>query len=144
MHTRNSNRPPHHLAAQRFLIFGRTGWIGGLLGEELTRQGAHFEYASARLEDRSAVEAELERVRWCVVCCVQQLKQCQRRATQQLQQHRHHHSLSTHATRPHNHLTRCMMCLMNAAPSTRHAAFLVRTACKHNRSSRRMCSTQLV
>lgn len=45
-----------------FLVFGRTGWIGGLVGELLKQQGAKFEYASARLEDRSTIVAEIERV----------------------------------------------------------------------------------
>lgn len=45
-----------------FLIFGRTGWIGGLVGQYLKEQGAKFEYASCRLEDRAAVLAEIERV----------------------------------------------------------------------------------
>ncbi len=47
---------------QVFLIFGKTGWIGGLVGDELKKQGAKFEYANCRLEDRSAVVAEIERV----------------------------------------------------------------------------------
>eukprot|EP00877_Chromochloris_zofingiensis_P014903 jgi/Chrzof1/9667/Cz04g11170.t1 len=45
-----------------FLIFGRSGWIGGLVGELLKQQGAKFDYASARLEDRSSILAEIERV----------------------------------------------------------------------------------
>lgn len=45
-----------------FLVFGKTGWIGGLLGELLKAQGAKFEYANARLEDRSAILADIERV----------------------------------------------------------------------------------
>ena len=48
---------------QVFLIFGRNGWIGGLVGELLKAQGAKFEYATARLEDRAAVMADIERVR---------------------------------------------------------------------------------
>ena len=48
---------------QKFLVFGKTGWIGGLLGEILTAQGADWEYAKCRMEDRSAIIAELERVR---------------------------------------------------------------------------------
>jgi hypothetical protein len=46
-----------------FLVFGRTGWIGGLLGEQLRSMGAKFEYASARLEDRVSIIAEIDRVR---------------------------------------------------------------------------------
>jgi hypothetical protein len=47
---------------QVFLIFGKSGWIGGLVGDLLMQQGAKFEYASARLEDRSSILAEIERV----------------------------------------------------------------------------------
>jgi nucleoside-diphosphate-sugar epimerase len=46
-----------------FLVFGRTGWIGGLVGDLLKQQGAKFEYATARLEDRAAVLADIERVK---------------------------------------------------------------------------------
>lgn len=47
---------------QVYLIFGRTGWIGGLVGQYLKDQGAKFEYANCRLEDRAAVISEIERV----------------------------------------------------------------------------------
>lgn len=46
-----------------FLIFGKSGWIGGLLRDLLKEQGAKFELATCRMEDRSAVIAELERVK---------------------------------------------------------------------------------
>eukprot|EP00199_Chlamydomonas_sp_CCMP681_P002912 CAMPEP_0119105632 /NCGR_PEP_ID=MMETSP1180-20130426/3544_1 /TAXON_ID=3052 ORGANISM="Chlamydomonas cf sp, Strain CCMP681" /NCGR_SAMPLE_ID=MMETSP1180 /ASSEMBLY_ACC=CAM_ASM_000741 /LENGTH=308 /DNA_ID=CAMNT_0007090739 /DNA_START=13 /DNA_END=939 /DNA_ORIENTATION=- len=46
-----------------FLVFGRSGWIGGLMGQLLKEQGAKFEYASARLEDRSSIIAEIDRVK---------------------------------------------------------------------------------
>ncbi len=45
-----------------FLIFGKTGWIGGLLAEELKKQGAKFALADARLEDRAAIIADIEKV----------------------------------------------------------------------------------
>ena len=48
---------------QVFLVFGRSGWIGGLVGEILTQQGAKFEFANARLEDRAGILADIERVR---------------------------------------------------------------------------------
>ena len=48
---------------QKFMIFGKSGWIGGLLGEILTKQGANWEYATARMEDRAALIADIERVR---------------------------------------------------------------------------------
>lgn len=45
-----------------FLLFGKSGWIGGLLGQLLKEQGAKFDFASARLEDRSSIIAEIDRV----------------------------------------------------------------------------------
>ncbi|GAX76745.1 hypothetical protein CEUSTIGMA_g4192.t1 [Chlamydomonas eustigma] len=46
-----------------FLIFGKSGWIGGLLGDLLKEKGAKFEFATARLEDRSAIIQDIERVK---------------------------------------------------------------------------------
>lgn len=46
-----------------FLIFGKSGWIGGLVGELLKKDGYKFEYANARLEDRATIVSEIERVR---------------------------------------------------------------------------------
>lgn len=46
-----------------FLIFGKSGWIGGLLGEILKEQNAKFEFATCRLEDRASVISELDRVK---------------------------------------------------------------------------------
>lgn len=51
------------MAVQKVLIFGKTGWMGNLLAEELTKQGIKWEFATARLEDRAAIKADLERVR---------------------------------------------------------------------------------
>ena len=56
-------RPSEPCASQVFLVFGKTGWIGGLVGELLEQRGARFEYAQARLEDRAGVLADVERVR---------------------------------------------------------------------------------
>jgi dTDP-4-dehydrorhamnose reductase len=50
-------------AEPTFLIYGRNGWIGGLVGEMLKKQGAKFEYGTARLEDRAAILADIERVK---------------------------------------------------------------------------------
>ena len=53
-------------------MFGKSGWIGGLIGQLLKERGLKFEYANARLEDRAEVIADLERVRWsrpCVCLC---------------------------------------------------------------------------
>jgi hypothetical protein len=50
------------LRSQSFLVFGKSGWIGGLLGDLLKAQGAKFEYANCRLEDRAAIISEIDRV----------------------------------------------------------------------------------
>ena len=42
-----------------FLVYGRTGWIGGKVGKLLTEQGHTWYYGSARLQDRRAL-AEVE------------------------------------------------------------------------------------
>lgn len=39
----------------KFLIFGKTGWIGGLLGKLMEERGLAYEYGSARLENRTDV-----------------------------------------------------------------------------------------
>ena len=53
---------PPLLLVQVFLVYGRTGWIGGLLGDLLKTQGATWEYGTARLEDRAAILADINRV----------------------------------------------------------------------------------
>jgi len=47
----------------KFLIYGRTGWLGGLLGKLCEKQGIAYEYGSGRLENRSSLEADLEAVK---------------------------------------------------------------------------------
>ena len=42
---------------------------GGLVGDLLKAQGAKYEYATARLEDRAAVLADIERVRRRLAAC---------------------------------------------------------------------------
>lgn len=49
--------------AVKFLVYGRNGWIGSLLGDLLKKQGAEYEYGTARLEDRAAILADIERVK---------------------------------------------------------------------------------
>ena len=44
-----------------FLIYGRTGWIGGMLGRLLEEQGHEYYYGAARLYDRKAVEDDIAR-----------------------------------------------------------------------------------
>lgn len=46
-----------------FLVFGKTGWIGRMLGDILQKVGEPFVYAESRLEDRGGVEKELDHVR---------------------------------------------------------------------------------
>jgi hypothetical protein len=41
----------------KFLIYGRTSWIGGVLGKICQKQGILYEYGSGRLEKRAQLEA---------------------------------------------------------------------------------------
>lgn len=58
---------PDKLRAQKpalkFLIYGRTGWIGGLLGKICEKQGIPFEYGKGRLEERAQLLADIQRVK---------------------------------------------------------------------------------
>lgn len=47
----------------KFLIYGRTGWIGGQLGKICTAQGIQFEYGSGRLENRSSLESDIAEIK---------------------------------------------------------------------------------
>ncbi|KAL5559400.1 hypothetical protein UlMin_035611 [Ulmus minor] len=47
----------------KFLIYGRTGWIGGLLGKLCKEGGIEFEYGNGRLEDRKSLFEDMRRVR---------------------------------------------------------------------------------
>ena len=47
----------------KFLIYGRTGWIGGLLGKLCESKGIHFEYGSGRLENRLSLESDIAAVK---------------------------------------------------------------------------------
>ncbi|KAJ4832208.1 Rhm1p [Turnera subulata] len=57
----SSGSPLKH--SLKFLIYGRTGWIGGLLGKLCEKQGIPFEYGKGRLEDRSSLLADIQNVR---------------------------------------------------------------------------------
>lgn len=46
-----------------FLVYGRTGWIGGKIGKLLTEQGHEWSYGNARIEDRQAVIEDIERTK---------------------------------------------------------------------------------
>ena len=43
----------------KFLIYGKTGWIGGLLGEICGKQGIEYHYGLGRLENRSQLEDDI-------------------------------------------------------------------------------------
>ncbi|KAF2313215.1 hypothetical protein GH714_009826 [Hevea brasiliensis] len=47
----------------KFLIYGRTGWIGGLLGKLCESQGIDYTYGSGRLENRVSLEADIVNVK---------------------------------------------------------------------------------
>ncbi|GFZ08211.1 rhamnose biosynthesis 3 [Actinidia rufa] len=47
----------------KFLIYGKTDWIGGLLGKLCNEDGIEFEYGRARLENRSSIVEDVRRVR---------------------------------------------------------------------------------
>mmetsp|Transcript_9324 Transcript_9324/g.34191 ORF Transcript_9324/g.34191 Transcript_9324/m.34191 type:complete len:266 (+) Transcript_9324:98-895(+) len=55
-----ANGTTEQVSSPKFLVFGRTGWIGGMLSTMLEDMGYEYKYAAARLEDRGAVMAELE------------------------------------------------------------------------------------
>jgi len=54
---------PSSDAPLKFLIYGRTGWIGGLLGKLCTAQGIQYEYGSGRLENRSSLESDIAEIK---------------------------------------------------------------------------------
>jgi len=55
--------------APMFLVYGRTGWIGGKLGKLLTEQGHKWTYGRARLEDRKAVIDDIKRSKCTHILC---------------------------------------------------------------------------
>ncbi|KAJ1425725.1 RmlD-like substrate binding domain [Sesbania bispinosa] len=46
----------------KFLIYGRTGWIGGLLGKLCDEERIAWEYGKGRLQDRKSLEEDIKRV----------------------------------------------------------------------------------
>ncbi|KZV55863.1 bifunctional dTDP-4-dehydrorhamnose 3,5-epimerase/dTDP-4-dehydrorhamnose reductase [Dorcoceras hygrometricum] len=46
-----------------FLIYGRSGWIGGLLGKLCEAQSIQYAYGSGRLENRASLESDIASVR---------------------------------------------------------------------------------
>eukprot|EP00928_Gymnodinium_smaydae_P004058 TRINITY_DN1141_c0_g1_i2.p1 TRINITY_DN1141_c0_g1~~TRINITY_DN1141_c0_g1_i2.p1 ORF type:complete len:707 (+),score=135.18 TRINITY_DN1141_c0_g1_i2:49-2121(+) len=47
----------------RFLIFGRTGWLGGILGELCKQRGLEYRFAQSRLDNAQAMQEELDSFR---------------------------------------------------------------------------------
>nr|XP_018678578.1 PREDICTED: trifunctional UDP-glucose 4,6-dehydratase/UDP-4-keto-6-deoxy-D-glucose 3,5-epimerase/UDP-4-keto-L-rhamnose-reductase RHM1-like isoform X1 [Musa acuminata subsp. malaccensis] len=47
----------------KFLIYGRTGWIGCLLGKICEKQGIPYEYGRGRLEERSHIILDIQNVK---------------------------------------------------------------------------------
>jgi dTDP-4-dehydrorhamnose reductase len=47
--------------AATFLVYGRTGWIGGMLGRLLADSKNAYFYGAARLHDRRAIEEDIDR-----------------------------------------------------------------------------------
>ncbi|CAO2833278.1 unnamed protein product [Amaranthus hypochondriacus] len=61
--SRTSNASSPRKPSHKFLIYGRTGWIGGLLGQLCEKQGIAFEYGKGRLEDRASLIADIQNVK---------------------------------------------------------------------------------
>ncbi|KAL5582603.1 hypothetical protein UlMin_015045 [Ulmus minor] len=55
--------PPAQKSSLKFLIYGRTGWIGGLLGKICEKQGIPFEYGRGRLQERSQLLADIQSIK---------------------------------------------------------------------------------
>ncbi|MED6138761.1 Rhm1p [Stylosanthes scabra] len=47
----------------RFLIYGKTGWIGGLLGKLCDEERINWEYGKGRLEDKRSLMEDISRVK---------------------------------------------------------------------------------
>lgn len=52
-----------HKSSLKFLIYGRTGWIGGLLGKICEEKGISYEYGKGRLEERSTLAQDIQIVK---------------------------------------------------------------------------------
>ncbi|GER53956.1 dTDP-glucose 4,6-dehydratase [Striga asiatica] len=61
--TKVVNGPSAQNPGLKFLIYGRTGWIGGLLGKICEKQGIPYEYGKGRLQDRASILADIKSVK---------------------------------------------------------------------------------
>lgn len=50
-------------ATLKFLIYGKTGWIGGLLGKLCEKQGIVYEYGKGRLQERSQIISDIQKIK---------------------------------------------------------------------------------
>ncbi|KAI5339708.1 hypothetical protein L3X38_018980 [Prunus dulcis] len=57
------NNPSTQKPSLKFLIYGKTGWIGGLLGKICEKQGIPYEYGQGRLQERSHLLADIQSVK---------------------------------------------------------------------------------
>jgi len=57
----NTPKLSHNESNSTFLIYGKTGWIGGMLGKLLANTNHAYFYGTARLHDRSAIEEDIDR-----------------------------------------------------------------------------------
>ncbi|KAL3631492.1 Rhm1p [Castilleja foliolosa] len=55
----SKNSPSVEKPGLKFLIYGKTGWIGGLLGKLCEKQGIAYVYGKGRLENRSQIVADI-------------------------------------------------------------------------------------
>ncbi|XP_075481606.1 trifunctional UDP-glucose 4,6-dehydratase/UDP-4-keto-6-deoxy-D-glucose 3,5-epimerase/UDP-4-keto-L-rhamnose-reductase RHM1-like [Primulina tabacum] len=55
----SKSSPSPQKPSLKFLIYGRTGWIGGLLGKLCEKQGIPYEYGKGRLQDRTQLLADI-------------------------------------------------------------------------------------
>ncbi len=61
--TVNGSSHPAPTEEYKFLIYGKTGWIGGLLGKLCADQGISYEYGAGRLENRAQLQEDIARVK---------------------------------------------------------------------------------
>ncbi|KAJ0242331.1 Trifunctional UDP-glucose 4,6-dehydratase/UDP-4-keto-6-deoxy-D-glucose 3,5-epimerase/UDP-4-keto-L-rhamnose-reductase RHM2 [Hirschfeldia incana] len=59
----NKTSDPKDKASLKFLIYGKTGWIGDLLGKLCEKQGITYEYGKGRLEDRASLLADIRSIK---------------------------------------------------------------------------------
>ncbi|KAL2525378.1 Trifunctional UDP-glucose 4 [Abeliophyllum distichum] len=62
LHYTNGGAKNYKNSGMKFLIYGRTGWIGGLLGKLCKERGMEFEYGAGKLQDRNSLIEDIRRV----------------------------------------------------------------------------------